>query len=133
MYTIATDAVRNLVRVDLSGLLTVDEVATHIAELRGVMLQDRIRADYGIIIDLSACSVQTQDMVAAMAKHMATLPKAGSIAVVCTTVLARMQARRLFKQDHARVVTTSEEALAWVCDRQEPSHNRSTQPATPSM
>lgn len=127
MYKIEADAARNLVEVILSGMLDPDEVRSYIADLRHTMAAKRIHAGYRLVIDVTTCTIQTQDMIQTMGEQMKAMPKAGAIAIVSASQLARMQIRRLFQQDYARIVKNFEEGRAWVLNRQEPS----AEPLTP--
>lgn len=127
MYKIEADAARNLVEVTLSGMLNPDEVRTYITDLRHAMAVNRIHAGYRLVIDVTTCTIQTQDMIQTMGEQMKAMPKAGAIAIVSASQLARMQIRRLFQQDYARIVQNVEEGRAWVLERQEPS----AEPLTP--
>lgn len=127
MYKIEADAARNLVEVTLSGMLDPDEVRTYITDLRHAMAANRIHAGYRLVIDVTTCTIQTQDMIQTMGEQMKAMPKAGAIAIVSASQLARMQIRRLFQQDYARIVRNVAEGRAWVLDRQEPS----AEPLTP--
>jgi hypothetical protein len=51
---------------------------------------------YALVIDVTDCPVQAQEMIRSMGKHMATMPKARALAVVTESALARLQVRRLF-------------------------------------
>lgn len=124
MYKISVDAERHLVAVVLTGMLTVDEVDVYMCDLRQAIIKAAIASDYSIVIDVSACTIQTQDMIQAMAMRMASMPKARAIAVISISALARMQVRRLFQQGYARVVSTTDEGLAWVMRGQEPPLDR---------
>jgi hypothetical protein len=121
MYRIAVDARRGLVEVVLSGMLSLDETATYINDLRRSFVVNKLQPNYAMVIDVSACNIQAQDMIKAMGEHMAAMPKARAIAIVTGSSLARMQVRRLFTQPYARIVSTQEEALAWVKDGVEPA------------
>lgn len=120
MYRIVVDSGQNLVEVTLGGMLDVTETAAYIRQLRHDMVVNRIHAPYRMVIDVSACPIQAQDMVQAMGEHMATMPKAGALAVVTGSSLARMQVRRLFKQSYARIVATVTDGRAWVLSGIEP-------------
>lgn len=121
MYTISVDAKQRVVQVVLGGMLTVAEVEVYMRDLRHALIKAAIGSNYGIVIDVSSCGIQTQDMIQAMGMHMATMPRARSIAIVSVSALARMQVRRLFQQDYARVVSTLDEGLAWVLHNHEPA------------
>jgi hypothetical protein len=101
-------------------MLSLDETATYINDLRRSFVVNKLRPNYAMVIDVSACNIQAQDMIKAMGEHMAAMPKARAIAIVTGSSLARMQVRRLFTQPYARIVSTQEEALAWVKDGVEP-------------
>lgn len=120
MYKIRVDQRHCLVEATLGELMTVDEVASYVAELRRQFIAKKLRS-YVMIIDVSACPIQTQDVVTAMGKHMASMPKARAIAVVTGSSLARMQIRRLFTQSYARITESVEEARNWVLLGVEPT------------
>jgi hypothetical protein len=120
MYRIAVDGRRALVEVTLGGMLGVDETASYIGDLRRAYVVNKLRAPYSMIVDVSACNIQAQDMIKAMGEHMASMPKAEAIAIVTGSSLARMQIRRLFTQPYARIVATQDEAHAWIRDGVEP-------------
>lgn len=120
MYKITIDIPRNYVEVHLGGLLTVEETAAYIAELRHANVTKGMRAAYGMVIEVTKCVIQSQDMLRAMGEHMASMPKARAISVVTGSSLARMQIRRLFTQTYARITATLDEGRAWVLLGKEP-------------
>lgn len=123
MYDIAITSPKAIC-IKLAGTMSVEEVSTYIADLRRQMVVNRVLPGYGLIIDVTECTIQTQDMINAMAGYMAQMPKAGAIAVVSARSLARMQIRRLFAQSYARVTSTAEDARAWVVEGIEPPADR---------
>ncbi len=120
MDEIRTDAVRRIVEVTLGGMMSDEEVAAYIADLRRALLTHDLTRDYAMVIDVSACPIQSQTMIATMGRHMAQMPKARALAVVTGSSLARMQVRRLFTQPYARIVATIAEGRAWGADGIEP-------------
>jgi len=114
MYTIKVDEASNQVEVEFSGMVSVDEAALYVFELQRAFIADRLRAGYSIVVDLAECPVQSQATIGAMRAHMATMPKAGAIAVVVGSSPVRMQATRLFTQAYARIVDTPDQARAWI-------------------
>lgn len=120
MYSIRINKALDLVEVELGGMMSTDEVVSYIAELKHQFLVRKLRS-YVMIIDVSKCPIQSQDMIASMGRHMATMPKARSLAIVTGSSLARMQVRRLFTQPYARVTATTDEGRAWVLDGIEPA------------
>lgn len=119
MFTITVDQAYGVINVALSGMMTVEEAASYVAELKRTFVLNRLHS-YAMIIDVTACPIQQQDMIQAMGTHMASMPKARSLAIVTGSSLARMQIRRLFTQPYARIVATVEEGRAWVYNGQEP-------------
>ena len=121
MHRITISPRDNLVDITLLGLMSADDVGQYIVDLSQQMVAKRMASGYRMIIDVSDCPIQTQDMIKAMGTHMAGMMKASAIAVVTGSSLARMQVRRLFQQPYARVVGTMAEARAWVLSGIEPA------------
>jgi len=119
MYDIKADTAHDLIEVKLGGLMPLDEVAAYIADLKRTISTHDF-SDYAMIIDVSECPIQSQDMIKAMGAHMATMPKARSLAIVTGSSLARMQIKRLFTQPYARIVASVEDGRAWVVSGTEP-------------
>ena len=120
MYDTQVDRARGVVEATLSGMMTIDEVAAYIADLKRAFVVHRLRS-YSMVIDVTRCPIQQQDMIRAMGAHMATMPKADALAIVVGSSLARMQVRRLFTQPYARIVATVDEGRAWVVSGTEPT------------
>lgn len=123
MYEIRIDKAHSVVDVTLGGMMTVEEVDAYIGELRAAFVRHRLTS-YAMLIDVSACPIQSQAMIAAMQAHMATMPRARAIALVTGSSLAKMQIRRLFGQSYARIVNTREEGRAWVVSSVEPAERQ---------
>ncbi|TGX53425.1 hypothetical protein E5A73_11315 [Sphingomonas gei] len=121
MYSIQVDTAHDVVEVTLGGLMPLDEVAAYIADLKHTIATHKLDGNYAMVIDVSACPIQSQDMIKAMGAHMATMPKARSLAIVTGSSLARMQIRRLFTQPYARIVATLDQGRAWVISGTEPT------------
>lgn len=121
MYDIQVDASQGVVEVTLGGLMPLDEVSAYIADLKRAIGTHGIGGSYAMIIDVSDCPIQSQDMIKAMGAHMATMPKARALAIVTGSSLARMQIKRLFTQPYARIVATVEEGRSWVVSGTEPA------------
>lgn len=119
MFSISVDKANELVEVRLSGMMSVDEVAEYITELKRRIVAHGL-CTYAMVTDVTGCPIQSQDMINAMAQHMATMPKARSLAVVTGSSLAKMQVRRLFTQSYARITTTAKEGRDWVLHGIEP-------------
>lgn len=120
MYAIRVDRQHSLIEATLAGMMTLEEVASYIAEIKRAYVVNRLHG-YSMVIDVSGCPIQQQDIIQAMGAHMATMPKAKSLAIVTGSSLARMQIRRLFTQPYARIVATVGEGRAWVIAGTEPT------------
>jgi len=120
MHTIAADAGTRTVRVTLAGTMSPSDVDAYMSDLQRVLVAHRLAADYGIVIDVTACTIQTRGMMEAMGRRMAAMPRARSVAIVSRSQLARLQIRRLFTQAYARCVCSVEEGLDWVVGGIEP-------------
>lgn len=99
--------------------MTTEEVDTYISEIKRQFVLNKLRS-YAMVIDVTKCPIQGQDMIRVMGEHMATMPKARALAIVTGSSLARMQVRRLFTQPYARITATVAEGRAWVIDGIEP-------------
>jgi hypothetical protein len=119
MYTIKVDKRLELVEVNLSGMMSTEEVAAYIADLKRAFVSHRLHS-YVMVIDVTNCPIQSQDMIQAMGQHMATMPKARALAIVTGSSLSRMQVRRLFTQPYARTTANVAEGRSWVLYGTEP-------------
>lgn len=131
MYDIKVLGQLGLVHVTLSGMMSVEEVARYIAELKQAFARHKLE-QWSFLLDVTDCPIQQQDMLMAMGQHMATMPKARSIGIVTGSSLARMQVRRLFTQPYARITSTVADARAWVLHGTEPPVDTARPAATPA-
>lgn len=120
MYSIVVDRTHSVIEATLTGMLTTNEVAAYIVDVKRAFVMNRLHG-YSMVIDVTGCPIQPQDIIRDMGSHMATMPKAHALAVVVGSSLARMQIRRLFTQPYARIVATVEEGRAWVISGTEPT------------
>jgi hypothetical protein len=120
MYDIQVDRAHSVIEATLSGMMTTEEVGAYIADLKRTFVANNL-CSYSMVIDVSQCPIQQQNIIKAMGVHMASMPKARALAVVVGSALARMQVRRLFTQPYARIVATFEEGRAWVVSGTEPA------------
>jgi hypothetical protein len=119
MYSIRTDQRNNIIHVKLSGLMCVFEVSHYIGDLQVEFTRHNLR-DYAMVIDVTECPIQSQDMIRSMRYHMVSMPKARALAIVTGSSLARIQVRKLFTQPYARTVGTIDAGIAWVLNGIEP-------------
>ena len=114
MYAIAINEDRNLVDVKLSGMLTLAEVKTYIADLGAAFIRHRLRGGYLMMIDTTEATLQRQEVVAALRDQIAHFPKARRIAMINGSSLARMQVRRVMTQPYTRICASVAEGRAWL-------------------
>ena len=119
MYRIEMDKAGGVVEVTLGGLMPVEEVTAYILDLKRALIINALDS-YAMVIDVSDCPIQSQDMIKAMGEAMASMPKARALAIVTGSALARMQIRRLFTQPYARIAATVPDGRAWVLSGAEP-------------
>lgn len=119
MYKLVVDRHHALIRLDMEGMLSPADADRLVEDLIGQIAAARL-ARYGLIIDVSRCPVQAQDMIAAMGGHLTMMKHAHALAIVTGTTLVRLQVRRIFDQPFTRFTTTYAEALAWVVAGTEP-------------
>lgn len=121
MFTISTDRARKLVRVRLTGMLSVDDVQRFYREEA-----DAIRAmgcrpgEHDVLVDLSECPLQLQHIVAEFQKEANAPGRARRVAMVTGESLVRLQARRVFTRDGVALFGTVAEADGWlIADKME--------------
>ena len=119
MYKIVVDRTHALIRLDMEGLLSPAEGNELVRDLIGRIAAARL-ASYALIIDVSRCPVQGQDMVATMGEHLTKMKHARALAIVTGTTLVRLQVRRIFNQPFTRFASSYDDALAWVLTGREP-------------
>jgi len=115
MFTIETQAEHKLVRIKLSGMLTLEEVEEfyrqeHDAIRRmGCALGEQI-----VLVDMTECPIQMQEIVSAFQDTMDRPDRAWRLAMVTGGSLSRIQARRIAKRDHVAMFDTAAQAEAWL-------------------
>ncbi len=115
MITIETQREHKLVRIKLSGMLTLEEVEEfyrqeHDAIRRmGCALGEQI-----VLVDMTECPIQMQQIVSAFQNTMDRPDRAWRLAMVTGGSLSRMQARRVAKREHVAMFDTTAEAEEWL-------------------
>nr|WP_246359441.1 hypothetical protein [Sphingomonas yantingensis] len=103
----------------MEGMLSPAEADRLVADLIARITAERM-SSYALIIDVSRCPVQAQDMIAAMRGHLGGMKNARAVAVVAGSMLVRLQLQRIFDQPFTRIANSYDEARAWVLSGQEP-------------
>jgi len=115
MFTIDTQSEHKLVRIKLSGMLTLEEVQElyrqeHDAIRRmGCVLGEQI-----VLVDITECPVQMQPIVSAFQATMDRPDRAWRLAMVTGSSLSRIQARRVAKREHVVMFDTPAQAEEWL-------------------
>jgi hypothetical protein len=114
MYDVHIDLDRNIIDTSLSGFLSSADVHGYVKAVRTALIMNRFYRGYRLIVDVSGCSIQSQETLRLLSAHIAAMPKAQRIAVVVGDSPASGQARRLFHQPYANFVPTRQEGLSWL-------------------
>jgi hypothetical protein len=115
MFEITTDPRRHLVRIKLSGMMSVDDVAELYRQEHVAIRAMRCPVgQHVLLIDSTQNELQTQDVIAAFKGELSRPTRARRIAVVTGQSLSRMQARRLLTDQPGMIFATEAEAEAWL-------------------
>lgn len=115
MFSIKTDAPRKLVRITISGMVTVEEVQQFRQQERAAVTAMGCRlGDHLALADLTGCGLQLQQVVAAFQQVIEARGQARRLALVTGDSVVRMQARRVINRPDAALFETIAEAEAWL-------------------
>jgi hypothetical protein len=116
MYSIVTEPALKLIRADLSGFFTIEEVVAFGKDVQTASAAMGCRSgEHLLYVNTSACALQSQDVVAAFQALITNSPiKARRIALVTGSSLSRMQTRRILVRDQAMTFESGSEARAWL-------------------
>lgn len=117
MFTIDTDASRDLIRAKMWGFLDVAHVDEFfVQEQRAARNLGCGSGRFLVLLDTVDAVIQSQQVVAAFMQHIMTVPlKARRVAVVRSNTLARMQTQRILQvRDQAGIFATLAEAESWL-------------------
>lgn len=113
MYRIAVAKPRRL-QSTIWGFLDVAEAleyAARMVEARANLC--RYSPLYQLVIDVSGAKIQSQEVVGAFQKHIASFPPAERVGVVAGHSLNRYQALKLMDRPHVRVADAIGDAQSW--------------------
>lgn len=116
MITVSYDAENGIISLTAIGMLTTDDVNKAGGET--VTFMNKARAQFGrglFLINGNEAPVQPRDVIQATEKLGSFLTGASDkLAVVVSSNLAKMQAKRIFTSPHEGVFLSLEEARAWL-------------------
>jgi hypothetical protein len=116
MYTIRADAHARIVRAELSGFFSQEEVAAFARDEQAAAMSLGCGAgQFGLLICAPGGTAQAQDVIRAFQGLLQNAPlKSGCIALVCESALLKMQLRRIVPAERATVFDTEGEAIRWL-------------------
>jgi uncharacterized protein (DUF2384 family) len=117
MITVTTEPHRKLIKAQMSGLLTVEEVqAFSVEEQRAAASMRAGSGQFDLLVEAIGTVVQTQEVMATFADLIVQSPlKARKIAVVREGALTSMQVKRVSRlRSNHEVFGTMAEAEAWL-------------------
>lgn len=114
-YVLQTLPPGDLIVTTLAGFFTPGQVAVYAREAEALIARCRsAHDDYRILIDISKCAIQTQDVTAAFGRHVARVPRSRRVAVVTRRSIIRMQIRRIVARPELAVFDQVGDALSWL-------------------
>ncbi|MBV9749762.1 MAG: STAS/SEC14 domain-containing protein [Acetobacteraceae bacterium] len=115
MFTITSDPARGLIQATLAGFFDVEGFQRYAAEAEALIRRTIARRGaYSILLDVSECAIQSQEVVAAFQRHVASVPRAKRCAVVTGDSIIRMQVRRMMRGPTMRACADRVSALEWL-------------------
>lgn len=127
-FSISVDRSNSALLIAMSGFFDQDEVAAFVTVLNLKLDQLRCGANEHLTLcDVSAMSIQTQDIVAAFSRVVGNGPlRSKKLAFVTGSSLARMQTQRLTGREGVRFFTDVDTAKEWLfSSTEEPSMRQS--------
>ena len=105
----------DLIITTLEGFFSLAQVAVYADAAERLIRQCSIaHGTYRILIDISGCAIQSQDVTAAFGRHVARVPRSRRVAVVTQSPMIRMQIRRIVGRAELAVFADGEDARSWL-------------------
>ena len=118
-YILQVHPTGDLIVSTLSGFFNIDQVAAYTREAESLIGRCSLECgSYRIVIDISDCAIQSQEVTAAFARHVAGVPRSRRVAVVTASSIIRMQIRRIVGRPELAVFDEMADARRWIA--QEP-------------
>ena len=101
--------------LNLGGFFTLADVEAYARDAsRTVAECIRRHGQYRVLLDVSDCAIQAQDVIAAFIAHIQRQPVAERTAIVVGSSVIRMQVRRVMDRPNVAVFEDMTAAMAWV-------------------
>lgn len=115
-YTIEAEPAHDLVRMTLTGFFDIETIEAFGAARYPVIARlGCARNQHIVLLDISGCSLQSQEAVAAFQQVLGEGDiRSRKLAVVTGSSLAWMQARRILNRDELACFETEPEAMRWL-------------------
>ncbi|MDO6414880.1 hypothetical protein Q4F19_10855 [Sphingomonas sp. BIUV-7] len=114
-YALETNAAGNRIVATLSGFFGLGQVAAYAQEAERLIRRPSISfGGYRMVIDLTDCAVQSQEVIAAFSQHVAGVPRADRLAVVAGSPIIRQQIRRIIGRPEIAIFEHLPDAMAWL-------------------
>jgi hypothetical protein len=105
----------DLIISTLEGFFSLPQVAAYTREVEALIGRCSLsHGGYRIVIDISTCAIQSQEVTAAFARHVSSVPRSRRVAVVTRSSIIRMQIRRVIGRPELAVFEHLPEALLWI-------------------
>lgn len=105
----------DLIVATLGGFFTLPQVVAYTGEAEAMIERClHTHNGYRILIDISDCAIQSQEVTAAFERHVAGVPRSRRVAVVTKSPIIRMQIRRIIGRPELAVFEHVSEALVWM-------------------
>ena len=117
MFDVHYQPAYNLVLANLHGFLSIEVVQAYVEKVEPLILRAAERSSgYPIVIDVSQCAIQSQEVVAAFQAHVARMPQARRCAVVTGSSIIRMQIRRIVLGTAVEMFEDRVAAINWALE-----------------
>lgn len=117
-YDLKTSPSGERIVATLAGFFSVDDVSAYADEAERLIRYGYARhRGYRMLIDVSGCAIQSQDVIAAFTHHVASVPRARRLAVVAGSAAARMQISRVLDRPEIALFDSLCDAASWLDHR----------------
>jgi hypothetical protein len=110
-------ATRNLVELEVSTFLSLEDARQQGEVLRSHFAAGRLKEGYLMMVNAAGAPIQAEDVVQEFRKQIAELPRVKELIVVAGRSPIRLQLRRVMQRFDSAVVDTKLEAMTRLFSR----------------
>ena len=115
MFNVAHAPAVNMIQSTMSGFLFLADVERYTAKVEPLILAAAAQnRSYLMLLDVSCCCIQSQEVVASFQEHVRRMPPARRIAVVTGDSSIRMQVKRIMEGPAMLMFDERSDALEWL-------------------